>query len=103
MKFTQTLGVIALFGTLGGCVAPNTNTSAAPTDAPTDVMAFACIAAIEMHTNNHDIVVIGSSPHGSNHALTLQVGGTGIWTCVVTPSGTVQSFDALTSDGSNLA
>lgn len=98
MHFARGLSAVALIGAISGCVATSTDTAVS-----TQVMEAACIAAVEMHTNNHDIVVLSSDPLGSSRDFTLQVGGTGIWTCVVSPGGTVTSIDVLSSDGSTLA
>lgn len=98
MKSFKILGAAALTATATGCVttqAPVANTEA--------TMSSACIQAVEVETNNHDVVVLGSDPRGGLRDYTLQVGGTGIWSCMVTSSGQVTNVSFLGSDGSPLA
>ncbi|QXT39930.1 hypothetical protein [Gymnodinialimonas ceratoperidinii] len=82
-----------------GCVM----TSAPAPVMDTQAMSAACIRAVEIETNNHDVVILGSDPRGGLHDYTLEVGGTGIWSCMVTPSGQVMGVSLLGSDGSPLA
>ncbi|WP_341863086.1 hypothetical protein [Gymnodinialimonas sp. 57CJ19] len=98
MTSFRTLGAIALALTAAGCV-----TTQAPVANAEATMSSACIRTIEMETNNHDVVVLGSDPTGGVWDYTLQVGGTGIWSCMVTSSGQVTNVSFLGSDGSPLA
>lgn len=99
MRVFRFVPAIALAGSLVGCVA-------APSGAlvSTEQMTFACIAAVEMETNNSDVIILGSDARGGLRDYTLQVDGTGIWSCLVSPTtGAVTNISILSSDGSNLA
>ena len=98
MTLFQSFGTLAVIGATAGCVA-----APAPVADPMEVMSFACIRAVEMQTNNHDVVVLGGDPRSGIWDLSLEVGGTGIWSCEVTQTGDVIHVDFLGSDGSSLA
>lgn len=98
MKHFRGLGVVALVGVAAGCVAPQ-----APVEDPMAAMSAACIRAVEIETNTHDVTVLGADPRSGTWELTLEVGGTGIWSCETSQSGVVSSLIFLGSDGSRLA
>lgn len=98
MRHVKCLSALAWVGVAAGCVeAP------APAPDPMEAMSFACIRAVEMETNNHDVVVLGADPRSGTWELTLEVGGTGIWSCETSQSGIVSSVTYLGSDGASVA
>lgn len=96
MTLFRALGALILGTTTMGCVAETEPD-------PLATMSSACIRAIEMETNNHDIIVRGSDPRSGQWELELLVGGTGVWNCTVSQAGVVEGLDFLGSDGSPLA
>ncbi len=93
MNFFRIAPSIALVALLVGCVAVPDSTQVSM-----EQMNFACIAAVEMETNNSDVRVIGSDAQDGLRDYTLQVSGTGIWSCLISPTtGAVANISLLSS------
>lgn len=100
MRILNFVGAAALLSVATGCVDVS---DGGPSLASRDTQSANCVAAVREQTNNPDVVVLGSDPRGSQREFSLEVGGMGIWSCSVGPTGVVSSVFFLGSDGSPLA
>ncbi|GAB5449021.1 hypothetical protein [Gymnodinialimonas sp.] len=107
MKIMGRVGAGALLGALTGCVSVGGPSAVPPYGAPaaTAALAEACIQELRAVTNNpvDDINVLGSDARDALRDYTLEIGGTGIWSCQIDGTGRPVSVDLLSSDGSALA
>ena len=103
MKISHWIGTAALLSALGGCVGAGVSPSQGAPAASPD-LANACIQELRTITNNPgaEITVLGSDPRGALRDYTLEINGTGVWSCQIDATGTPVSVDLLSSDGSSL-
>lgn len=87
-KFTAPMIFLGSLGLLTACNAPMSDTAGAGVPGSAEAN---CVAAVEDRTGSNGVSVVKSSvSQGGSSTYSLEVSGSGVWTCIAGSDGLVE-------------